>query len=886
MGRNIVVFADGTGNSAAKAFKTNVWRVYQALDLQGGNQLAAFSDGVGTSGFRLFAILGLALGFGVKKRVLRLYKFICLNYSEGDNIYAFGFSRGAFIVRLLAGMIQLEGLVEFKSEEELDRNAAAAYRAFRAQAFPVGRIRVWVPAYRWLRNCMVRLSNYLTGSRQYEEVRPATGRPRSAGKVRIRFLGIWDTVAAYGLPVEELTRAFDRMVWPLTFASCDLLPCVDTARQAFAIDDERRTFFPLRWNETAKDISPVDGKPPRLRQVWFAGSHSNIGGGYPDDRLSHLPLCWMIGEAAQCGLVFKPDMVADYWDYASESGRIYDSRSGFGMTYRYHPRSASQLMGDTKPLIDSSVILRLKKGNDRYAPIAVPGEVEVLTPFGERQALAFVAAPRAAKKGLQPPDPLPLPSGRPRNLVSMQRDVLELMKSIAPTDAVQNARDVDLLMDTVWWRRLLYFVMLALVLTLLGFPLLAGYFTGVRYNEVGKGIVGPLIGLLQGFLPAFATPWIEAISDNSVVAFVIVMAFCACLWLNRLLRGRIIDRARAVWNASERADGELLAINRKLANRRITLAVAIICFLVAAIAGFYPSSALSADPEGSISRDRIRDIFLTIGSISFIAWMYLRFQLPANGNGAAAQQDIPISLRLARWFRTNRAMDVLYRASTRTIGPAIFLALALILSVAFVNKVGLQIASAAGAFCPESLGDARRADQRFVEPPEKTKETTEAPAPEIINFKTSSMCHDTEARLDAGVTYRLRLEIRGDWADSDELTDVRGFSPGDARQESAVAYYVGNLFKRWWGQPYFKPIARVGKRGNDEYVLNQLQPERLNRGDSRTLFSVLTPKTSGQLYLYVNDVAFAFPGLSDRFYRNNQGAGVLTIERVDLEAFD
>lgn len=86
MGRNIVVLADGTGNSAAKAFKTNVWRLYQALDLTGSEQIAAFSDGVGTSAFRPFAVIGLALGLGVKSRVLALYKFLCLNHREGDRI--------------------------------------------------------------------------------------------------------------------------------------------------------------------------------------------------------------------------------------------------------------------------------------------------------------------------------------------------------------------------------------------------------------------------------------------------------------------------------------------------------------------------------------------------------------------------------------------------------------------------------------------------------------------------------------------------------------------------------------------------------------------------------------------------------------------------------
>jgi uncharacterized protein (DUF2235 family) len=83
--RNLIVLSDGTGNSASKSSKTNVWRLYQAIDLTDGTQIAVFGDGVGTSSVKLLRILGLALGIGVKRNVLNLYKFLCRNYSEGWN---------------------------------------------------------------------------------------------------------------------------------------------------------------------------------------------------------------------------------------------------------------------------------------------------------------------------------------------------------------------------------------------------------------------------------------------------------------------------------------------------------------------------------------------------------------------------------------------------------------------------------------------------------------------------------------------------------------------------------------------------------------------------------------------------------------------------------
>src|SRR5262245_56441250 len=125
MSKAIAVFADGTGNSAAKLFKTNVWRLYEALDTSDraahgeGRQVAYYHDGVGTSSFKPLAILGGAFGWGLKRNVLDLYMFLCRNYEPGDRIYAFGFSRGAFTIRVLAGLVVEQGLVASGGEREL-----------------------------------------------------------------------------------------------------------------------------------------------------------------------------------------------------------------------------------------------------------------------------------------------------------------------------------------------------------------------------------------------------------------------------------------------------------------------------------------------------------------------------------------------------------------------------------------------------------------------------------------------------------------------------------------------------------------------------------------------------------------------------------------------
>src|SRR4051794_8501511 len=106
MPKNIVLLSDGTGNSAGRLLKTNVWRVYEALRLENpAEQVACYDDGVGTSTFKPWALLGGAFGVGFKRNLLRLYRFLCEHYEPGDRIYAFGFSRGAFTIRVLVGMI-------------------------------------------------------------------------------------------------------------------------------------------------------------------------------------------------------------------------------------------------------------------------------------------------------------------------------------------------------------------------------------------------------------------------------------------------------------------------------------------------------------------------------------------------------------------------------------------------------------------------------------------------------------------------------------------------------------------------------------------------------------------------------------------------------------
>jgi uncharacterized protein (DUF2235 family) len=182
--RCIFLLSDGTGNSAAR---TNVWRFYQALQLSDNDQIALYDDGVGTSNFKPLAILGGAIGWGLKRNLLDLYTFLCRNYEPGDKIYLVGFSRGAFTVRVLVKFILSQGIAnKFYSDDDLRIQARALYRDFRR-----GRTTRFglATAGRAIRDAGHWLA---TKSLRFDHSKIPVTHPST-----IEFVGVWDTVDAY-----------------------------------------------------------------------------------------------------------------------------------------------------------------------------------------------------------------------------------------------------------------------------------------------------------------------------------------------------------------------------------------------------------------------------------------------------------------------------------------------------------------------------------------------------------------------------------------------------------------------------------------------------------------------------------------------------------------
>jgi hypothetical protein len=897
--RNLVVLSDGTGNSAATPFKTNVWRLYQALDLTNGSQVAVFGDGVGTSSIKILRVLGLALGIGVKRNVLELYKFLCRNYKAGDRIWAFGFSRGAFTIRVLVGLIHRQGLVAFSTEEELQRNALAAYRAYRQEAF--GTVIPWVWAGRLARDGLVSLWRYMTGADSHDKVRKETIK-QGRDKIDVHFVGVWDTVVAYGLPIDELTIAVDKWVWPMKFRDSSLLPNVHHARHALSIDDERRTFFPIPWDETARL------PPDRLLQVWFPGVHADVGGGYPDDGLALVPLCWMIDEAAAKGLKFEPPIVETYNAIAAPTGRLYDSRAGAGAFWRYQPRDAQVLMGaSVRPLVHWSVVTRMTYGNDGYAPISLPNVIDVLLPDGSRVAFDDAEIQKAARRttgdiakaNAATAPAAPGQNGEPalRNLRRQQTLLADLSDLVKSAPSAVRADLVALVLDTVWWRRLVYFVTLFLALAVGALPLLKEYLdfdgrTG-RLNDIAGGQFSWLLGFIRGFVPGFAAPWLDAIVENPVAAVLVIGALILSLGLSAFLQRRICDRARAAW--SERVQAGRAKVNRlKMTGQRHALAKSTIVFLLLTIITWTPPSP-----------PWLPKAFGAIFVLSLVLWIFRMIRPAGNINPSSPGW----LLMLARKARTSPGTVATYRYVAQTLAPIFFILCAAMLVLALVHRAVFDVQSAVGAYCSATkrVTALSQAEKQAAARDENVGSAT---------FKTGDFCAATGLRLVAGRRYRITLETQEDWFDKSIRTDVGGFA-------ARGVHYAASPLKRWWRENWFQPVARIGEVGNYEHVLTPAAPlpavdfdpckdaiplpslpfwealkdaqapapaayreahlaceQRENIRGSKLLVSDITAGATGELFIYVNDAVLAVPRTFDFFYRNNSGTANVTVTRI------
>lgn len=473
MGRNIILLSDGTGNGAAKRNKTNVWRLYDALDLHREDQIAFYDDGVGSQEFLPFKLIGGALGWGLKKNVRELYKFLCHNYNPGDRIYLFGFSRGAFTVRMLAGMITYCGVyTAYEDELDLDKGARHNYNAFRSH-FKTG--------------FLTRLIRKKFGK---TVPRPTEDKPD------IEFIGVWDTVDAYGLPVDELAYLWDKLVYPIYFPEFQLSEKVKKGCHALSIDDERKTFHPVLWDETKETI------PDRIEQVWFPGVHSDVGGGYPEYTLALVTLDWMLTkvEAKSSslgteGLHLIAQRREEIHKHSDWHGPQHDSRALLGSYYRYHPRDIETLCNNEKtgiliktPKIHRGVMERIAGNVVPYAPTGLPALYEVV----------------ANQKSLgQAPDG-------------------QALLYETESESKQRKAEMEKVFSVITFRKALYFAILCTSLGFLVSPFLFDCFGGNQCTHTGGGFDW-LLKLGKNVLPDMLAPWIKVLRNYPGLFYLLVI---------------------------------------------------------------------------------------------------------------------------------------------------------------------------------------------------------------------------------------------------------------------------------------------------------------------------------------------------------------------------
>ncbi|MCF0064784.1 DUF2235 domain-containing protein [Dyadobacter chenwenxiniae] len=266
--KNIVICCDGTANEWTTPDKTsNVVQLFCMLakDPTNTQQVRYYDPGVGTRGYtHVLDWWDQATGWSVDENVKQAYTFLMNFYEPGDRIFLFGFSRGAFTVRVLSGLIAKSGLLYKRNENLIEY----AFKIFRGK------------------NNENQARDFVTNLSQ---------------SVEIAFLGVWDTVSAM------LQKAsFSKL--PTFFQDTELSEQVQYACQALSIDDLRHVAFrPILWGP----VEPLS----RMEQVWFAGAHSDVGGGYGPDSNDHrparIPLQWMVKRAKKHGLLIDPSVAVD-----------------------------------------------------------------------------------------------------------------------------------------------------------------------------------------------------------------------------------------------------------------------------------------------------------------------------------------------------------------------------------------------------------------------------------------------------------------------------------------------------------------------------------------------------------------------------------------------
>lgn len=300
--KRLIICCDGTWNSADQEHDgipvaTNVIKLAYRIAKRDGAipQVVFYDQGVGT-GNVLDRTTGGAFGAGLEDNILDAYRFLIANYEKGDELFFFGFSRGAFTARSLSGMVRNCGILRRESIRQY-KDAINLYMSPSPDHHPDAEASI-----------------------AFKEAHSVCG----SEDIAVAFIGVWDTVGARGIPMRGLRWLTSQKYG---FHDTELSGTVRHAYHALAIDERRAPFEPTLWDCKPKPRQSVE-------QVWFCGVHSDVGGGYLEHGLSDLPLHWMMEKAAGVGLVFDQDLMNAHKLSSDPLAILHNSKTGL---YRLTP---------------------------------------------------------------------------------------------------------------------------------------------------------------------------------------------------------------------------------------------------------------------------------------------------------------------------------------------------------------------------------------------------------------------------------------------------------------------------------------------------------------------------------------------------------------------
>jgi hypothetical protein len=337
--KRLIVCCDGTWNNPDQEENglpapTNVFKIFNAIADRGLDQTEQqkyYHPGVGGEGGLLNPILGGAVGAGISRNICSAYHWLGSNYAEGDEIYLFGFSRGAFTARSLGsflgcGLLDLQGIPPADAWQHVKDAYDKGYR--------------------------------IQDSTQQDWVKDSWKLFHNGAAPPVHFLGVWETVGALGVPDDlELFNFFDNpSKWE--FHDTNLGRHVQTARHAMAIDEKRSCFCVTRWQNAAEHQDAIE--------MWFPGVHSDVGGGYANCELADGALLWMMDESAGKGLKFRDGIKKTI--KADPLGVMHNSYKGAFAKLRSRPRNIPAMVVHNEKQFDRSALERQKASPISYRP--------------------------------------------------------------------------------------------------------------------------------------------------------------------------------------------------------------------------------------------------------------------------------------------------------------------------------------------------------------------------------------------------------------------------------------------------------------------------------------------------------------------------------------